>query len=170
MGQRITRDGTVATFVAAITVVAYLLPSARADSACWRYRDPERALARLANGARGKRGVSRLRLDPELSRVARKHTKEMVAAGVLKHSSYDQLSRRVTNWRALGENVGMGLRARRVHRAFMGSTAHRANILDRRFVHVGVGTLRDGRGRLWATVVFESSADPGTTLSMPSCG
>jgi uncharacterized protein YkwD len=37
--------------------------------------------------------------------------------------------------------------------AFMNSTVHRQNILNRRFKHVGIGVARDGDA-YWVTVVF----------------
>lgn len=48
----------------------------------------------------------------------------------------------------------------------MRSSAHRANILDRKFDYFGVG-VRRGKGSLWVTVVFASGRNPGTTLKMP---
>jgi uncharacterized protein YkwD len=38
--------------------------------------------------------------------------------------------------------------------AFMSSSGHRANILNRGFRRVAVGTYRDGDGFLWVTVFF----------------
>ncbi|MFN2389095.1 MAG: CAP domain-containing protein, partial [Actinomycetota bacterium] len=93
----------------------------------------------------------------------------MVKDGVLRHSPDHQLSKRVTNWRVLGENVGMGGSPRSLHAAFMDSQAHRRNILEPDFVRVGIGTKKDSDGALWVTVILESRANPGTTLSMPSC-
>ncbi|MFN2389632.1 MAG: CAP domain-containing protein, partial [Actinomycetota bacterium] len=104
-----------------------LLPSPaggeRGDNRCWSYSADESAFASLANDARADEGLDKLRLDPELSRVARKHTQAMVKDGVLRHSPDHQLSKRVTNWRVLGENVGMGGSPRSLHAAFMDSQA-----------------------------------------------
>jgi uncharacterized protein YkwD len=112
-------------------------------------------------------GKPRLRLDPELSRSAAEHTKEMAAGGVLNHTTSDAMKKRITDWQLLGENVGVGGAVSSLHVAFMNSPAHRANILND-YKYVGIGTKVDG-GRLWVTVIFESYSDPGTTLPMPSC-
>ena len=109
-----------------------------------------------------------MQLDPQLSLVARKHSKAMAGTRELFHSAQSTLARRVTRWRMLGENVGVGPNVTSLHRAFMHSTLHRQNILRPSFRHVGVA-VASAAGQLWVTAVFESRRDPGTTLSMPTC-
>lgn len=146
-----------------------IIPSAHAgDSTCWDYRDAERTFARKINLARSAASVGKLSLDPELSRVARKHTREMVNRDSLYHTPSDVLSRRVTRWIELGENVGFGGGVESLHDAFMDSTAHRDNVLHDSFRHVGIGVAKKD-GRMWVTVIFESKEDPGTRLKMPRC-
>ena len=53
----------------------------------------------------------------------------------------------------IAENVGEGGTLGVVHRAFMNSAPHRANILDSRVGQVGVGMVSSG-GQLWITEVF----------------
>lgn len=120
------------------------------------------------NAARANAGRGRLSLDPEASKVARKHTFEMINKNLLHHTPNSTLMRRVTRWSTLGENVGVGGTVGSLHVAFMNSPAHRSNILYGAFRHVGVGTKR-AHGRLWVTVIFEASTDPGTSLAMPRC-
>jgi uncharacterized protein YkwD len=137
------------------------VPVARGrDHACFRYRTAERRFATKVNRER----ASNLSLDPELSRVARKHTRAMVRRKLLYHTPSNRLAGRVTHWMLLGENVGVGGSVGSLHRAFMHSPPHRANVLRSSFRHLGVGTKR--KGRLWVTVLFEAAKDPGTTLSM----
>jgi uncharacterized protein YkwD len=136
------------------------------SSTCWSYKPAEKAFARKMNRARS--GLAKLRLDPELSKVARAHTRAMTGRKLLFHSSTRQLGERVTHWRLLGENIGYGSTVRTLHRAFMASAPHRANIRRAKFRNVGVGVRRRS-GRLWVTMIFQSRSDPGTTLSMPSC-
>jgi uncharacterized protein YkwD len=107
-------------------------------------------------------------MDPELSRVARKHTFEMVRRRTLYHTSAGKLRRRVVRWVLLGENVGVGGTVGSLHRAFMHSPAHRANVLRPTFNHSGVGVKKAG-GRMWVTVIFQSRSNPGTRLRMPRC-
>ena len=140
----------------------------RLATTCWTPRRAERRFARLHNEERLGDGLSRLKLDPELSRVARLHTREMTVRNHLFHSSSLQLRRRVTGWTTLGENVGVGGTPASLMRAFMDSPLHEANVLLPAFRYVGIGTKR-GEGRLWVTVIFEAVDNPSTTLRMPSC-
>lgn len=142
--------------------------SATADSRCWRTKDSEAGFAKKINASRSSNGKGKLSLDPEISKVARKHTREMVNQALLHHTSSDALRNRVTRWQLLGENVGVGGTVDSLHTAFMNSPAHRDNILLSSFKHVGVGVIEDG-GRMWVTVIFENNEDPGTTLRMPRC-
>jgi uncharacterized protein YkwD len=58
-------------------------------------------------------------------------------------------------WSTWGENVGVtGGTVASIQEAFMRSPGHRANILNRGFRRVAVGTYRDGNGYLWVTVFF----------------
>jgi len=140
----------------------------RANSRCWEVKREERGFVRKTNNSRERFGRGRLKLDPEISKVARKHTREMIARNLLYHTSSTDLRRRVTFWSTLGENVGVGGTVDSLSTAFMNSPAHRDNILHSTFRHVGVGTVK-GLGRLWVTVIFQASDNPGTTLRMPRC-
>ena len=135
---------------------------------CWDVKGPERGFAKRINKVRGvaKRGM--LRLDPELSRAARLHSREMVKLDKLYHTPSPKLSKRVTNWTVLGENVGVGGDVQSLHDAFMASPAHADNVLYDSFRHMGVGTVK-ADGKLWVTVIFEARTNPGTSLRMPKC-
>lgn len=157
----------------ALALLAMALPmataaGAEARSGCWSSRTAERNFASKINKARSARGLGSVKLDAELSRVARLHTNEMVRANRLHHTTATTLARRVTNWVTLGENVGVGQKVTTLHSAFMNSPTHRDNVLFRTYNHVGVGTKQVG-DRLWVTVIFEAQTDPGTILKMPSC-
>ena len=135
---------------------------------CWEVKGAERGFVKRINDVRGVARAGMLRLDPELSRAARLHTREMVKAHKLHHTPSDKLSRRVTNWTILGENVGVGGDVQSLHDAFMASPGHARNVLYDSFRHVGIGTIKS-RGQLWVTVIFEAETNPGTTLRMPKC-
>ena len=138
-------------------------------SGCWRYRTSERSFVQKMNGARDRAGVPNMRLDKQLTKVARVHTRAMVRDNRLFHTPSKKMSRRVTHWNILGENVGVGGTVNSLHQAFMNSPAHRDNVLFGQYRHVGVGVKVKG-DRMWVTVVFESHRDPGTTLRVPrSC-
>lgn len=130
---------------------------------CIDYTAAEKAMARKINAARADKGQRKLRLDTELGRAARKHSNEMAADDLLFHTTPGQLSKRISRWRVLGENVGVGETVPTLHEAFMDSTVHRENILHATYRHVGVGIVHSG-GKMWVTVIFENRKDPGTSL------
>ena len=144
-------------------VLSVLSPVTVADAACYVNNDNERAFASKVNAARRAAGKSSLRLDPQLSKAAKVHTREMIRRNVLYHTPTETLKRRVTNWVQLGENVGVGGTVTSLNGAFMDSAAHRSNILYNEFRYVGVGAKK-ANGRLWVTFIFESQADPGSPL------
>lgn len=139
-----------------------------ANNSCWNVRPKERGFAKKINSARSGNDLGKLRLDPELSKAARVHTREMVSQEFLHHTASEALKQRVESWSVLGENVGVGSTVDSLHTAFMNSPAHRDNVLYGKFNHVGIGT-RVVDERLWVTVIFQAEANPGTPLKMPRC-
>ncbi len=106
------------------------------------------------NTARANHGLPPLRTSPDLMAAARTHSAAMSGQGLLFHTaSFSSLC----CWNAIAENVGMGYSVLGLHRAFMHSAPHRANILDRRMEQVGVGFV-SVNGQLWVTEVFRSRA------------
>lgn len=157
---------TAALFVG--LVPATMATAQTSQGGCWEVKGAERGFAKRINTVRSVARRGTLRLDPELSRAARLHSREMVKQDKLYHTPSDKLSRRVTNWTILGENVGVGGDVESLHDAFMASPAHADNVLYDSFKHVGVGVIKDG-DKMWVTVIFEAQTNPGTNLSMPRC-
>ena len=117
----------------------------------------------LINEVRAADGAPRLRLDPRLSRVARRHSRDMVRNHYFSHtspaglSSSDRIAR--SSWMrgrrrwAVGENLAWRAgapRPRAIVRAWLRSRPHRKVMLSRRYHVVGVGivagTPAGGRG------------------------
>lgn len=103
------------------------------------------------NSARRSAGLAPLSSNSALASVARSWAGSMAASQTLAHNP--RLSSQVSGWKVLGENVGAGGSAAAIHRAFMGSAPHRANILSSRYSQVGVG-VASGGGKLWVVEVF----------------
>jgi uncharacterized protein YkwD len=115
--------------------------------------DKEQALHGFINEARNSKGLGHLRLSDRLSKIARTHSADMADGGkVLYHSC---LTCRIESWdwSIAGENVGTAGTIGRVHRLFMQSPSHRANILRSPFRTVGVGVVEKG-GRFWVTQIY----------------
>lgn len=162
--MRLTRFTVIA--LATMLALTTLSPAVASGESCWTFRSEEKAMAKKINSARSKKGRAKLKLDAELSFVARRTTRKMAKKGVLEHTP--DLGDKVTNWKLLGENIGYGTSVTHLHSMFMDSQVHKDNIMRKPFRNVGIGTLKKG-DYLWITVVFESKKDPGTTLNMPSC-
>ena len=140
-----------------------LFPATTASAACYSPTKKERQFVRKMNRERVEAGKAPLKLDLEVSKVSKTHTRAMAKNDSLYHTASDVLSRRVTNWILLGENVGVGGSVGSLHQAFMNSPAHRANIMLTSFKYVGVGTVQTA-DRLWVTVTFEAKSNPGSPL------
>ena len=117
----------------------------------------DRATFCLLNRERTSRGLARLRFNRRLTRAARSHSRDMVRKRYFGHVSksggdiVDRLRRtgylgRGGTW-VVGENIawGAGSRStpRRIMRAWMRSSGHRANILQSRYREIGIGVIFD---------------------------
>jgi uncharacterized protein YkwD len=111
------------------------------------------AILCLHNRERASRGLPRLKENPKLRRAAERHSDNMVGASFFDHTSpggSTMVSRvrrtgytsGARSW-ALGENIAWGsgrlATAAQIHRSWMGSSGHRANILQRSFREIGIG-------------------------------
>lgn len=154
----------IRTLVFAVLLVAAVAMVALAGGAAHASGDHAAAEERFAeriNAERAERGQQALTVDTELTRVARGWTGEMTDAGELSHNPHrsDQVR---ASWRRLAENVGRSQAVGeseaelvdRLHRAFMNSEGHRANILMGEANRVGVGVEVTGDGMMYVTVLF----------------
>ncbi len=105
----------------------------------------------LTNQERAKNGVPALKLDVELSKVARTKSADMKAKGYFDHNSptygspFDMMKQFGITYKSAGENIAMGQRTpEEVVNAWMNSEGHRKNILNASFTHLGVGYVADG--------------------------
>ena len=107
----------------------------------------------LHNRDRARHGLPRLRENPLLRRAAERHTGDMISERFFDHTSPSGstmvgrvrrtgYTKRARSW-ALGENIAWGsgsfATAAQIHRSWMKSPGHRANILQRSFREIGIG-------------------------------
>jgi uncharacterized protein YkwD len=90
-----------------------------------------------------------------MSDLARQHSIRMANQGRLFHTTNPtRYYLQGVRWSVWGENVGYTSGSvSDLQKLFMASPPHRANILNNRFVHAAVGTVRRN-GILWVTVFF----------------
>lgn len=105
------------------------------------------------NALRASRGLPILELSTELVRKARRWAATMATARRIWHS---KLSVGISsNWRKLGENVGMGGSQPSLHAAFVASPRHLENLVDPAFRHVGIGVVHAGNVRFVSQVFMQ---------------
>ncbi|MFQ6038971.1 MAG: CAP domain-containing protein [Candidatus Aminicenantales bacterium] len=109
----------------------------------------EKDLLRRINNARLSRNLAPLKPLPRLDEMARRHSQDMAARGVLSHRSsngrttMDRLVEDGFYFEKIGENVASSdtFRSDIIHEELMDSPAHRANILDPDFERIGIGVV-----------------------------
>jgi uncharacterized protein YkwD len=119
-----------------------------------------RAVLDAVNTERRKARARPLALDSRLDEAAERHAQDMLARGYFAHESPEGKTVRQRakaagyDWHAVGENIALGqLSVEQVMDAWMKSPEHRRNILDRDFVHMGLG-LAIGEGPQGFRVVW----------------
>jgi uncharacterized protein YkwD len=140
--------------VIALALITAALAAPGTASAGTRARSTEMrwTMFHMVNVARRSHGLAPLHLNARLSKTAFRHSTRMANTRTVFHTTdlYGTVRRyRPHRW---GENVGMSSTVRSLHRAFMASAVHRANILGA-YRRVGVGIVRAG-GYVWATLIF----------------
>lgn len=109
------------------------------------------------NSLRRSVGVASLTENGTLTEKAEAWAQHMAATGRLEHST---LSAGLggLSWTLLAENVGYSSPTSdtllTIHNNFVASAPHRANLVDGRLTHMGVGVAKDGAGRVWVAEVF----------------
>ena len=120
------------------------------------------SVIQLTNAERAAAGVPALAANSRLVLAAQLHADQMAQLQRMEHtlaegpypSPADRLSAAGYAWRTYGENIAFNYRSpEEVMRGWMGSSGHRANILNGSFTEMGVAVARDGQGRpYWAQV------------------
>lgn len=110
----------------------------------------------LVNKERVKRRIPPLIRRTKLDELAREHAEIMAAKDSLYHSNPAELVQKIGRpSRRLGENVSFGESIRNIHKEMMDAAgADRNNILDRRYLTMGMGTARGPNGGLYMCQIF----------------
>ncbi len=115
----------------------------------------------LVNQQRQKAGLSGLKSDSELMRLAQLKAEDMAAKGYFSHTSptygsaFDMLKKAGYSYRTAGENIAMGQKtAESVMKGWMNSSGHRANILGSGYTKIGVGYAVNAKGTPYWVQIF----------------
>jgi hypothetical protein len=136
------------TLVTALVMVAL----ASGAAALAQVVEAEGGFAGRVDHERGAHGLAPLAPASDLTEIARRHAQRMADRGEPYHNP--SLTSEVQGWEVVGENVGVGHDVEALHRAFMDSPSHRANILHRDMTQLGVGVVTSPDGRIWVVQVF----------------
>lgn len=114
----------------------------------------EWSFVELINQARADNGLEPLAAYGPMRDVARPQSIRMGEQNRLYHNPNlaAEVAASVPDWQRAGENVGKGWDVEGLHKAFMDSPGHRANILGD-YNYVGLGVVHAG-GFTWVTEVF----------------
>lgn len=149
--------GGVLTIAIALTSAAAIILSATPAEASSDPAVAEAGFVSRINSLRASKGLPALRVDAELTSIARSWSNHMAQAGACSHNS--ALGSQVTaNWTKLGENVGHGSDVDAIHSAFVASSHHYPNMVDPAFTRVGLGVVYAADGSLYVTEDFEQVA------------
>ncbi|MGZ3886013.1 MAG: CvpA family protein [Flavisolibacter sp.] len=112
--------------------------------------DLEAKMLEMVNQERTKRGLAPLQADPQLSQVARAHSRDMFVRGYFSHYTpegadpFDRMKKSGIQFTAAGENLALGQTLPICHEGLMNSPGHRANILRSSYGRLGIGILDGG--------------------------
>lgn len=111
----------------------------------------------LVNAERSKVGLNPLKLNWELSRVAKIKSEDMAHEGYFSHTSptygtpFEMMKHFGIKYKTAGENIAAGQKTpKEVMVAWMNSKGHRENILNKKYTEIGVGYFKGGSyGSYW---------------------
>lgn len=122
---------------------------------------PESQVLALVNVERANAGCAEVTANDRLTAAARGHSSDMAARDFFSHDTPEGVSvgTRVTNagyrWSMVGENIAWGQAdAKAVMKDWMNSSGHKANILNCKYRHLGVGLAYDAKRRPYWTQDF----------------
>ncbi|MEL7237178.1 MAG: CAP domain-containing protein, partial [Chloroflexota bacterium] len=145
---------------------------------------PAEDMLALVNRERARAGLSPVTLCPQLTTAARVHVNDMIANDFFSHTgsdgsrSWDRIGRAGYQWRTTGENLAYEYgtaSATNIFNMWMGSSGHRANILNSSVQHMGLytGSVMEGswRKHYWvqtfgaSNTTCQNTVAPGVTVS-----
>lgn len=120
----------------------------------------EQEAGNLLNSDRGRYNLPALTIDPELSRIARIKSQDMLTNRYFAHTSptYGDVRQMLTrfgySYTAAGENIARHATLEKAEAAFLSSPGHRRNILSRAYTKVGIGVALTAEGYVYVTQIF----------------
>lgn len=121
--------------------------------------ESESQMVQLVNAERSRLGLGALRVDGQLTDIARRHSRDMFERRYFSHISPEghDVSYRAKQggitYRLIGENLAYAPDVATAHTGLMNSEGHRKNILDREWSRIGIGVIDgDVYGKMFTQV------------------
>lgn len=111
----------------------------------------EQSMLDLINAERTKNGLSPLKANMEVMKVARVKAEDLSKNKYFSHQSptygspFDMLKSFGVSYKSAGENIAGNSSVSAAHTSLMNSPGHRANILNSKYNYVGIGVYSDSR-------------------------
>lgn len=120
----------------------------------------EQEMINLVNSERKKNNLPALKVNSELTRVARIKSQDMVDNNYFSHysptygSPFDMLKSFGIEYLYAGENIAANSTVQKAHTSLMNSSGHRQNILSPNFTDIGIGIKQSKRYGYIFTQIF----------------
>lgn len=111
----------------------------------------EQEIFDLINKKRTENGLSALKIDNEVQRVARIKAQDMVDNNYFSHTSptygspFDMLNSFKISYKSAGENIAGNSNNSATVEAWMNSAGHKANILNSSYNYTGIGVVKSNK-------------------------
>jgi len=143
------------------TVVPTATPTTKPTQTPSTQNTMEQEVLALVNKVRQENGLNAVTWAEDVAKVARAHSSDMINRGFFSHtnpdglSPFDRLKNSGISYRTASENIAYGQRtAQAVMDAWMNSSGHRANILNKNVKEIGVGAVKNSNGTVYWTQMF----------------
>lgn len=119
----------------------------------------QQALA-LVNKDRAAYGLTALKANSQLTKLAENYAKDMISRGFFAHNNpegqtpFDRMQAAGISYKTAGENLAINSSVEAAENAFMNSSGHRANILNASYTEVGIGVVQNSNGQVYVVQEF----------------
>lgn len=114
----------------------------------------------LLNADRAKNGLSALKTNSQLTSLAGNYAQDMIDRNFFAHNNpegltpFDRMKNAGISYTYAGENLAINNNVTAAETAFMNSSGHKANILNKNYTEVGVGVRYNSNGSAYVVQEF----------------
>jgi len=114
----------------------------------------------LLNADRAENGLSALKTNSQLTSLAGDYAQDMIDRNFFAHNNpegqtpFDRMKNAGISYTYAGENLAINNNVTAAETAFMNSSGHRANILNKNYTEVGVGVRYNSNGSAYVVQEF----------------